>query len=201
MSQDQLGKQLGVTGTSIANWEARRTTPSAKYVSQLLELENLPPKPKPAPAPYPIPDPAETRAQLAEYRAKKAAEETIEPPATVAGTVPVFDADARRLAEAQNLTDDDPEPAILPDFPSNLTVDTVEADPEDSGRIADMEHDINAAVAFAKHLESRLRVVEREQEPARVLYPPITTNLDAFRLLVRTFGIDTADQVVDLLRG
>jgi hypothetical protein len=40
-----------------------------------------------------------------------------------------------------------------------------------------------------------------EQERAARSANHLRDNLDAFRLLVRTFGIDTADRIVDLLRA
>jgi DNA-binding transcriptional regulator YiaG len=55
--------------------------------------------------------------------------------------------------------------------------------------------------AFAASLQARIDELKCEQTPPRCDGPYVRDNLDAFRLLVRTFGIDTADRIVDLLRA
>jgi transcriptional regulator with XRE-family HTH domain len=205
MTQSALGARLNVSNPTISLWETGKTTPSVPFVRQLLELEAMEPipVPEPVPAPYPIPDPAETRAQLAEYRAKKAAEAAATLPTPEPESPAVFDADARRLAEAQNLTDEEPEPVILPDFPGNVALMPDWVQPEDKSQVCeDFYKRALRAEDRADALQARLDEVEFDRAfPVRVLSPEIRDNLDAFRLLVRTFGIDTADQVVDLLRG
>jgi DNA-binding transcriptional regulator YiaG len=210
MTQSALGARLNVSNPTISLWETGKTTPSVPFVRQLLELETMEPMPEPAPAPapYPIPDPAETRAQLAEYRAKKVAEAAATLPTPEPESSAVFDADARRMAEAQNLTVDDADD-------TQVEAHAIDREVQDARNI---EHEVFykralRAEARADALEARLDEAAKPKQVttadgwglARKFHqsadPQLRDNLDAFRLLVRTFGIDTADQVVDLLRG
>lgn len=97
---------------------------------------------------------------------------------------PELDPDQEALEPAS----DDPE--IVRAF--TLSEDDWNALVERTGRIA----------TLSETLGDRIDELAFEKEfPTANVNPEIRDNLDAFRLLVRTFGIETADRVVDLLRG
>jgi putative transcriptional regulator len=186
LSQDNLGKWLKITGVSVSNWENGKASVSARFIEPLIELEAMEPMPKRGA--HPDTNPAETRAMLAEYRAKKAAKKAAEEAAMKA-------AEAMPESTVRPELDSDVEPAPI-DYPT---------DPAEIARSMVRETDRLRALraeARAESLQARLNELEIElANPPKALSPHIRDNLDAFRLLVRTFGIDTADQVVELLRG
>jgi DNA-binding transcriptional regulator YiaG len=72
-------------------------------------------------------------------------------------------------------------------------------------RLEKSDAEVAALTEYFEAAKKRIQELEsdaiEDQGPPWSDGPHISDNLDAFRLLVRTFGIDTADRVVDLIRG
>jgi transcriptional regulator with XRE-family HTH domain len=193
LTQVAFGERIGVTGQTIANWESGHYFPSATNIQKILDIEweSVPPP--------------------------------IEPPTTVAEPLAV-DADARRMAEAQNLSEEEPEPErVIPEEinASGLLTGILRNDSGDYRFVAepcgDCATDLDELAEFLQpavndHKAAEIRNAKLrdevdelkavlEQERAARSANHLRDNLDAFRLLVRTFGIDTADRIVDLLRA
>jgi transcriptional regulator with XRE-family HTH domain len=178
MTQADLAKHLRVSPGSVAYWETSRTSPSVPYVEELLQLEQQ------APASEPIADPEPSKA-----------EPEIDSPATVAVAGPVAGEEERpetitpdreelnrRLLEAQEKASE-----------RAITIDPPEY-PTDPAELA--QHLIKNPVATVAVQANVATHVTRTDRPI-----PLRDDFDAFRLLVRTFGIDNADRIVDLLRA
>lgn len=188
MSQTDLGDELGVTGMTVSNWEAGRTNPSEEFVVAMTALEQKPPK---------------NAQRIARGRPKKAEDAQKADADEVTTTSP---------ATAQHETIDQTGPESTTAGPGPAVVENAPAPAK-----AESEINVNDLIANvltvvrnrfvevdAEIARVEARISERDTEaaePIAPVSPEIRDNLDAFRLLVRTFGIDTADRVVDLLRG
>jgi DNA-binding transcriptional regulator YiaG len=173
MTQAELAQHLNVSTASVTYWETSRTNPSPTFVEQILKLESQ------APATIDAPAEKDDSAATVAVAGPMAGEDT--PLATAeeaAKFVPDINDLNRRLVEAQ----DKAARIAVPEYPT---------DPSELAQQITKRPGATVAVqaSVATHFTSTDRAIS------------LRDNLDAFRLLVRTFGIDTADRIVDLLRA
>lgn len=179
MTQADLSRHLNVSTTTVAFWETNRSRPTKEFATELLNLEQAVPT-------------ATARDEKPEIDSGD--ERTTSSDRTEAGAKAAGDPEPKPAATREATVDHEPDPNKVIPAPANVDVSIAV--------LHDLQTKATATEDAIKSIRDRLDDLSSERViPVANEDPKIRDNLDAFRLLVRTFGIETADQVVDLLRG